>query len=471
MHSTTPSQRRGQPQPSASPQMEEQLELALRQVDNTKRLYQRLHEHNDEMEAEFLCLRGALEGFRNRLHFGLRNDVLRLRGELSSVRETVVFHTSLFQRELQALERVMFSAISTGRVTTSDHELLYSGSGRVSLPSRTTSSQIAVAPPPVSCLNSPPMKPPRPTSAKNPLERECARRILSTVDDNTSQRKTKRGGSVKRKMGKTVDGAASPRDLNSSIEFFSDPETEATGRSHKGPDGMHSASTPSMVLQAVDVAHQRAVAERQTRKVSELSDALQQMHLDRAHLQDKLDEQEKKFQSYLKQMKEVHKEETTTLREQLSMMTAALVSQKDGQHRAIGDRRSEVDSTMNASEVQPVSGGVSPAVSTKKVSSAKERSQVSRRLLDRHRADLSRRDEAEVRAQQVLHERHHLGLSPKEQDPADVIRDGLWAQRVLEQRSTNGVVVRPLFKAPKRTHSSAGGDASRGYANRLRPQR
>jgi hypothetical protein len=454
--------------PAPSTLLEDQLDAALQQVESTKRLYHRLHEHNDEMEGEFLRLRGALEGFRNRLHFGVRNDVSRLRGELDSVRETVVFHTSSFQRELQALGRVMHSALSNGSVAAFDHEILYSGSGRVSLPTPSKSggtqktSATVAAPPPVSWLHSPSsVKPPRPGGGgapPNPLERERARLILATDVDEAPRAPPslrRSASSLKRRAAKRQHadgGVVSPRDaINSSIEFFSDPETEAGSRSSKvasdhlsGADSTaNTRTTPTaFVLQAADMAQQRAVAERQTKKVSELTDVVAQMNLDKGHLQDRLEEQDHKFQSYLKQMKEVHREETATLRSQLDMMTAALMGQRrDG---GAGDQRDGVD--LDASAVPPASSGVSPAtsgISTKRATGKTPRAHTSHA----GRSASKSREQAEQAAHDLVEERHRLGLSPPDPKPTDIIRDGLWAQRVLEQRSTNSIVVRPLFKA------------------------
>ncbi|CUF12992.1 Hypothetical protein, putative [Bodo saltans] len=450
--------------------LEEQLDAALQQVESTKRLYHRLHEHNDEMEGEFLRLRGALEVFRNRLHFGVRNDVSRLRSELDSVRETVVFHTASFQRELHALDRVLHSALSTGSVMACDHEILYSGSGRVTLPMPSKSvgsgkTSVTVAPPPpVSWLHSPSStKRGLDAAPANPLERERerARLILSTsVEDppraDPPQAAPRRAISApKRRSTKrhlhADGGVVSPREANnSSIEFFSDPETEAGSRSSKvvsehpsvADSAANTKTTPAaFVLQAADMAQQRAVAERQTKKVSELTDVVAQMNIDRGHLQSKLEEQDHKFQSYLKQMKDVHKEETATLRSQLDMMTAALMGQRRSA-TSVDNLSATEQAELDASAVPPASSGASPATSRTSVKRAAGKTPRAHSA----RSAAKRREEAEQVAHDLVEERHRLGLSPPEPKPTDIVRDGLWAQRVLEQRTTNSIVVRPLFK-------------------------
>lgn len=484
-----------QPTPTP-PDVEEQLDVALRQVETTKRLYQRLHEHNDDMETEFFRLRSVLEAFRNRLHFGLRNDAARLRGELESVRETVVFHTSTFQRELQALGRVLHSAISHGSVLACDHEILYSGSGRVAVGGHAAGrgTMTVAAPPPVSWLHSPSSKkPPRPggaLTAINPLERERerARLVLETPDDAPPHPARRVASLHKRRSAKrpaTADGGVvSPRggDANSSIEFFSDPETEAGSRPSKilidrsvlpqqqqqqqqPPPSQHDKeqstkpAPTALVLQAADIAQQRAIADRQSKKAAELADVVAQMSFDKVQLQSRLDEQDNKYQSYLKQMKEVHREETNTLRTQLDMMTAALMGQRQG-----GGGGGVRDAELDASDVPPMSSGVSPAASTRTGASTHGSARRSHQRAHSTSARSAAKSRAQVNhiAQELVEERHRLGLSPPEQKPTDVLRDGLWAQRVLEQRSTNNIVVRPLFKGEQKTQRSASSNSANG---------
>lgn len=463
--------------------VEKQLEVALRQMDHTRRLYQRLHQHNDDMEAEFLRLRGVVENVRNRLFYGLRHDVHRLRSDMRDIRETVQFHSATFQREIAALGRVLHGALTNGAIGSADTEILFQTSGRGAVPRKPSSAPGRVPLPlPVSSVQSPLSKyatevqlrnadrgRPAEAAATNPL-RDLSRRPSSPLP-------SRRAPSLARQESKqnlVQDSATKEETTVNSIEFFSDAEgqTPAKGspsselkskrsetnagaangarkrvarRTSPTQSKPNSAAPVLVVAQATELAQQRATAERQAKQLTSLTEELQRTHFDNMALQKKIAAQEHDFQSYLKQVKLVHKEQEATLRSQLEMMSQVAAIRADGedtQHPPLPATRAAL-AGATAPTCAP-SSALRHAIESSSYSSSQRKDDGTKKPLSQRRA------QAEQKAQRAI-------VASGSKRHTDVLAEGLWAQRVLEQRG--GSAVRPLFPASRSSsvHSDRGG--------------
>lgn len=483
---------------------EERLELALHQLESTKRLYARLHHHNDEMEEEFLRLRSLLEGFRSQMQYHVKEQVRTLRSELSSVRDSVVFHTSGFQRDLDALERTLRVAISSGTVVRADMDVLYRscGSGRVDQAAASSrgkggapasanvqlvsqSSAAPRQPPPVQAISSPP---PKPGTARLRASHRAkqVRERRAAGDTNHLRNPLLREGPVQN--GDSRKGGQQ----DSSIEFFSDAEGSGAERAvaaaqgtdgQRGPpanDGDEDKRPPAPVRsppevprsgreelnvrQAAELAQQRATAERQAKELSRLHERLEKLAVENEKLQDRIRLQDENYQTHLVQLKQVHQEQEQTLRTHVDVLSAAINSRRQmaplspppqSDIAAVGEGGAtpprDGAGGLSALPVTPPSSVLSKALAQstyqtslrppqRAVESARKTKDDSKTAeRDRQRRDLQRRRElAEKRAQAVLRARdahHGSGFSPMPRDEFEVIADGLWAQRLLQQRS------------------------------------
>ncbi len=98
--------------PSKGPgDLEGRLAAATQQLEATRKLYQRLHAHNDEMEVEFCRLQDVLLQVRHTAAAKVAREAASVRSELTLMREAVQFYTATWQREFKSQQRMIMTAL------------------------------------------------------------------------------------------------------------------------------------------------------------------------------------------------------------------------------------------------------------------------------------------------------------------------------------------------------------------------
>lgn len=431
--------------------LEQQLEIAMKQVESTKRLYQKLHEHNDDMETEFLRLKGVLEAVRTRVYFGVRHEIINVRAEARALRELVVNQTSTFQRELGALERVLHSVVQSGTGGGSDSALgggnhnrrlmeeaavLFSGAGRVERRRA-----------PAALQDNPLLQ-----MAEDAIRNHT--RELSESSGGRQRPQRRRANTVSAQSRREGHSGTTRHDSSaheSSIEFFSDAEgTAATtaiplqplaggvGPSPKiSGSGRSGDNAPPLInvqtaAQAAELAKQRSVAERQAKQIEALTSDLQFLHGEKQSMQQKLAQQEEQFHQYLKQMKEMHKEQEATLRSQLDMMSQVAMARASAAHiqqqNNNNNNNSPSSSTRRPGDDQLFQSRSNATVKSDYASTGGNSAK-----------RIAKQRQAEDAARALLAKRRSTpGHSPAAGGDVTV-SDGLWAQCALEKRAVKAL--------------------------------
>ena len=369
--------------------LERQLAAAHQQLDSMRKLYQRLHAHNDEMEAEFCRLQSVLEQVRHTASHKLFEEARCVRSELNVMREAVQFYTSTWQREFKSQQRMILTAL--GATTGAP------GTGARSDAAR---------------------RPRSATPTGDPVHRALLQAFgekvhSAQVIDVPTKKKTKK----KKELACAEDealfsgGVAAPEKKDEEENCGADVGDEITTSENVG-------------------------TRKLTKEVGRLED-------ENAQLLQRLLQQEETFTKQLQRLKLSHKESETTLATQVKLLSGVLASRNvNPDLPAAVEIPSPIAHRSSASEQEAVRAATRKLlVAHKKHVDAAKSQPAMPELATAARA-----------AERTLQQTHQSSTTGSQKDaarkgsPARVLTDqGLWAERELAHRSSSGTPQRHAF--------------------------
>lgn len=284
---------------------EQQLALVSQQLQSTRRLYQRLHAHNDEMEQEFARLQRTLGQVRHIAVTKVAQEAASVRSEVVLMREAVHFYVNTWQREFKSQKKMIMTALgaaaeagalppSTGGGSTAvarGRRAACAGQRRPVSRARTPDPAVHGAllqafgqrMHDANVVDVPPPKPPAAASKKRTQKRAKSQRVSTTVEACAEAEDDLEEGEEEEADDDDVE-----------------PNTDGTG-----------SGTP------------RASARGGPRQ---LTKAVQRLEQEKVELVTRLQKQEESFTRQLQRVKASHKESEATLSNQIQMLTGILMS-------------------------------------------------------------------------------------------------------------------------------------------------
>lgn len=104
-----------EPRPAATSEVSDfQVRALEARIASLRGLYDTLDGHNDEVEAEYVRIRGILDNLRDGLLFTVRDELHGCRLEFEHIKKTTSLELAAFQREMGEVARVLGRALVTG---------------------------------------------------------------------------------------------------------------------------------------------------------------------------------------------------------------------------------------------------------------------------------------------------------------------------------------------------------------------